>query len=279
MKVLKINKNIALEINTRSAIISLKSNWKRNEETLKLRKELLDLIKSNKQSFFEYKETYLFALFNLSAEYLINKNYKEGLNTSIIGIRESLSYKDTIMYYEFVSNTGTANYYLGNYQLAIDSLQKGLPYEDEHGKAMSNYYLGKSYTKLSKPQLAQYHFLQTDSIYQSTQDIFPELRDTYENIIDYYKSKGDTDNQLRFIDKLLAVDKKLDATYKYVTEEVYQKYDRQQLVAQKEALQDTITSYEKSWWYYVGSVLIILALAASGLWWYFFIVILLFVYK
>ncbi len=254
LEVLKINKNVLLELRVRDAIIALKTNWRANKETLNFKKENLQFIINNKESILDFEKTYLYALGNLSKEYIRNEKYKEGLETIIKGILESIKYKDTLEYYDFVSNAGAAKYYLGNYQAAIDSLLKALPYENDHGKAMSNYYLAKSFDKLKQPEKAQFHFLKTDSIYQATKDIFPEMRIAYEHIIDYYKSKNDTENQIKYYDRLLAADAKIDSTYKYVTETIQKKYETPQIIAERAALLEKVQNDKNSWKYSFGII-------------------------
>ncbi|WP_298418129.1 helix-turn-helix domain-containing protein [uncultured Kordia sp.] len=267
LQVLKTNKNVLLELEVRNAIIVLKTNWRANEETLNFQKENIQFVINNKDSILDFEKTYLYALGNLSKEYIRNKKYKEGLETIFKGILESIKYKDTLEYYDFVSNAGAAYYYLKNYQTAIDSLQKALPYESYHGKAMGNYYLGKSYDKLNQPEKAQIHFLKTDSIYQVTKDIFPEMRIAYEHIIDYYKSKNDTENQIKYYDRLIETDKIIDSTYTYVANTIEKKFDTPQAIAERARLVEEAKANENSWKYSFGIISAAL-LAISGVLFY-----------
>ena len=263
LDVLKVNKNIQLEIDLRSAIMSLKSNWLSDEETLEFSLKHLDFIINNKEAIHDFEETLFIALYNLSSRYIRSKRYIKSLEISKSGIKESLIYKDTSMYYEFVSNSGIALYYLKNYNASIDSLKKALPYKSDHGKAMSNYYLGKSYNKLKQPEKAHFHFLKTDSIYQATKDIFPEMRIAYEHIIDYYKSKNDAENQIKYYDRLLETDKIIDSTYTYVTETIEKKYETPQVIAERARLVEELEAKKNAWKYSFGIISAIL-LAVIG---------------
>ncbi|MGH1387398.1 tetratricopeptide repeat protein, partial [Kordia sp.] len=258
LEVLKTNKNVSLEIDIRSAIISVRSNWSLSEEDLNFKKETLEFVINNKEFILDYTETYFVALSNLSLGYLRNKKYKQGLEIAKKGIQETIHIKDTISYYDFVTYGGYAQYYLENYQIAIDSLQKALPYRDDHGKAMNNYYLGKSYDKLNQPEKAQFHFLKTDSIYQATKDIFPEMRIAYEHIIDYYKSKNDTENQIKYYDRLLETDKIIDSTYTYVTETIEKKYETPEAIAERARLVEELETKKNAWKYRFGAISAIL---------------------
>ncbi|WP_158269145.1 helix-turn-helix domain-containing protein [Kordia periserrulae] len=194
----------------------------------------------------------------MSSAYINTNDHIKSLLNSKKGIKETINTLDTLSYYDFISMTGQAQYFLKNYQAAIDSLQKALPYRNDHGKAMSNYYLGKSYGKLNQPEKAHFHFLKTDSIYQVTKDIFPEMRDAYEHIIEYYKSKNDVQNQIKYYDRLIETDKIIDSTYTYVTETINKKFDTPQAIAERNRLVEEAKAKESSWKYSFAAISAIL---------------------
>ncbi|WP_205318034.1 AraC family transcriptional regulator [Kordia sp. SMS9] len=257
LKVLSKNRNVELELDTRNAIISIQGNWSANEETLDFIKEDLEFLITNKENIQDFKIKYLYALGNLCKGYIKNKKYNESLKISKQGIQESLIFKDTLESYDFTSLAGQTQYYLGNYQAAIDSSLKVLPHLikiDDRDLVMEYYYLAKSYNKLKQPEKAQFHFLKTDSIYQATKDIFPEMRNVYEHIIEYYKSKNDVENQIKYYDRLIETDKIIDSTYTYVTETVNKKFDTPQAIAERARLLEEAQAKENSWKYRFGAI-------------------------
>jgi len=254
LEVLKKNKNIELEINTRNSIISVKSNWGTNEENLYFTLDFIKFIESQRNYKVLYQYDYQLAIYNLAITYIKLQNYDKAFETIKLGITEIKGIDN----YDFVSLAGITQYYLENYKTAIDSLQKALPYRDDHGKAMSNYYLAKSYDKLSQPEKAQFHFLKTDSIYQVTKDVFPEMRIAYEHIIEYYKSKNDTENQIKYYDRLIETDKIIDSTYTYVTETVQKKYETPQAIAERNRLLEEAKEKQNAWKYNFGIISAIL---------------------
>lgn len=261
-------KNVQLEIDLRREIIGLKSNWGNNEDVLKFYLEDLKFIKQQVNFKKKYKKDYLLVLYNLSVEYLQNKQYQESLLISNEGIRESLIYKDTVNYYDFIFLSSAAQYHLKKYKIVLDSLLK-IPFRNEYGEAINNYYLGKSYDKLNQPEKAQFHFLKTDSIYQATKDIFPEMRNVYEHIITYYKSKNDVENQIKYYDRLLEADKIIDSTYTYVTETVDKKFDTPEAIAERARLVEEAKAKESSWKFGFG-IISVISLGISGLLIYIF---------
>ena len=269
LEFLSQKENIRLEIDVRIAVITLVNNWKGSEEILKYNEELVSFLHSLLLKNVRYKNRYFNALGNLSLTYIGVGQYKKSLSNTRKGILETINTQDTIKYYDFVSNAGIAKYYLKDYQPAIDSLKKGLPYEDGHGKAMGNYYLAKSYNKLNQPEKAQFHFLKTDSIYQVSKDIFPEMRNAYEHIIDYYKSKNDTENQIKYYDRLIETDKIIDSTYTYVTNTVEKKYETPQAIAERNRLLEEAQEKENAWKYSFGIISAILLLISGVLFYAF----------
>lgn len=256
--IIKKNKNILLEVDVRSAIVLLKSNWSTNKEVLIFLEETHKFIIKNKEKILDYENVYLTSLNNLIIEYTKNKLFVEALKVSEEMINESKSYKNLLKYHEAIFLTAIIQYNLKNHKASIDSLLKVLPYKKKYGLAISNYYLAKSYDKLKQPEKAQFHFLKTDSIYQATKDIFPEMRIAYEHIIDYYKSKNDAKNQIKYYDRLLAADAKIDSTYKYVTETVQKKYETPQIIAERARLMEEAKAKENTWKYSFGIISIIL---------------------
>lgn len=261
LEVLKLNRNITLEIDTRNAIIALKSNWSSSKETLKHQLELFNFIRKQKNYKKEYKVAYAISIYNLSVEYGKNRNYKKQLEFAKLGIDEKIKDVKEVSYYDYVSRAGVAQYYLGNYKASIDSCLKALPYLlkiNTRDVMMRLYYIAKSYDKLKQPEKAHFHFLKADSIYQATKDIFPEMRDAYEHIIEYYKSKNDVQNQIKYYDRLIAVDKVIDSTYTYVTETVNKKFDTPQAIAERNRLVEEAKAKESSWKYSFAAISAIL---------------------
>lgn len=261
LDILKKNTNIRLEMDARNVIISLKANWASNEEVLRYYSEFLDFIKKQKNYRKEFEVEYAIILANLANAYARNKNYNKQLELAKLGIKEKFDKIITPNSLEFVSIAGTAQYYLGNYQAAIDSTLKALPHLikiNDRNVIMKHFYLAKSYDKLKQPEKAQFHFLKTDSIYQATKDIFPEMRIAYEHIIDYYKSKNDVENQIKYYDRLIETDKIIDSTYTYVTETIQKKYETPQIIAERAALLEKVQNDKNSWKYSFGIISVVL---------------------
>jgi AraC-like DNA-binding protein len=253
--VLKINNNVRLELKTRNAIISTKANWQTDDESLKYLLELLIFLKKQANYKVEYNEEYAQVIYNLSNEYGRLGNHLKQLEFAKLGIVEKFTEIRNPNYFDFVSSAGAAQFYLGNYQAAIDSCLKALPYEIKINDAiMDYYYLGKSYDKLHKKEKAHNYFLAVDSIYQADKDVYPELLSAYEHIIEYYKNKNDLENQIKYYDRSIEVDKIIDSTYTYVTETVDKKFDTPQAIAERNRLVAEAKAKESTWKYGFGII-------------------------
>ena len=156
------------------------------------------------------------------------------------GITESLVLQDSIWYYNFVSGSGIINYYNKDYVGAIDSINKATPYIDTTTLMMACLYKGKSFYDLRQKDSAIIYFKKVDTLFGKTQDEFPELREMYQTLVDYYKEKNDIKNQLIYIDKLLYIDSLMVHNYKYLNKNIVQKYDTPYLISQKEVLITTL---------------------------------------
>ena len=104
------------------------------------------------------------------------------------------------------------------------------------------------------------YFIKSDSISFANKNFEPIKRDGYEIIIDYYKKKGDLNNQLKFIDKLIYSDSIIAETQKNLSKEIFKKYDTPLLIKEKEGLIKNLNSKNS-----IFSWLIIFLLITSAL--------------
>lgn len=123
------------------------------------------------------------------------------------------------------------------YEEAIKEFSKSYDYfssiEDNNANYVL-YSLGKSYEGLNDKKKTVEYFTKLDTNVEKTNITFPDLRDVYTFLIDYYKENNDTQKQLYYIDRFLKVDKKLDEQFKYLSTELPKKYDTPNLLREKE---------------------------------------------
>jgi len=121
------------------------------------------------------------------------------------------------------------------------------------------YSLGKSYNGLEKKDISIQYFKRLDSNIQKTNITFPELREVYTYLIDYYKEKNDQEKQLYYIDRFLKVDKKLDDQFRYLSTELPKKYDTPNLLEEKENIISALERRKIMLYISVSALLIIIS--------------------
>ncbi|WP_282080958.1 helix-turn-helix domain-containing protein [Aquimarina algiphila] len=189
---------------------------------------------SYNKTLFALTDSYIYDdKFNLAGDY-INK-----------GIQETLRTEDLEVYSHFVVYSGMHQYFSKNYTQAIDSLNKGKELikkvdDIETRTAICDYYLGRSYRALGSIEISLQYFKNVDHTLKETEDIIPELIDTYDYLIADAKSKKDLEQQIEYINTLLRLDSIRHANQIYLTKNINERYDTAELVAEKEKLIDEL---------------------------------------
>lgn len=178
---------------------------------------------------------YLKNLYNTSLTYLHLENFELAKNFTELGITESLKVGDSSSYYNFVFNLGTTEYLLGNKVVAGKKITQSIDKIDNYSQAMAYYYLGNIDFEQNKFESSILKYSISDSISNSLNYYFPEMRKAYENLISFYESSDNVVKQLFFINKILKLDSTL-LNNKELKIEISQKYDRPILIQKKEEL-------------------------------------------
>ncbi|WP_109302508.1 helix-turn-helix domain-containing protein [Aquimarina sp. AU474] len=180
-------------------------------------------------------------LFALADAYIYNKQLDSAKIYIDRGIIEALETKDESIYSILVVYSGMLHYFSDKYEVAIDSLQKGkrlIQNTDEvkTRTAICDYYLARCHQAMGNIDLSVHHFENVDSILKKTDDVIPELIDTYDHLINYYKSQKQVDKQLEYINTSLRFDSILHANQIYLTKNISKRYDTVELISEKEKL-------------------------------------------
>ena len=229
-----INTLSSLKVETLQGLSVLNGIAYRHEEALAIHMEILSLLEKDRR----LHEIYILTVLgNITREYIRLKKLDSADHYIEKGIYESLRVKDSLQYYSFVADAGHNEYYKGNYKAALDSLDKAFPYKTDQNDRINHYlYKGKIAKDLGNLDEAITHFEKLDSIYEVHQDPVRELPEVYQTFIDYYKEKGDIQNQLKYINKFIAADSILDANFNYLNTNITKQYDIPLLISEKETL-------------------------------------------
>jgi len=188
---------------------------------------------------------YLASLHSLGLCYNRIGNYTECSEINKLGIAESVSLGYPQVANRFIHSEGINQYFKKQYNEAITKLKGAMPSivraGDFGNEAVANFYIGKSYWALKDQAQGIPYFLKVDSAFSDKGYIRPDLRETYEILIDYYAKRKDLDRQLHFVEKLLRADRFLEANYKYLSGRIHKEYDTKKLLAAKDDLEATLT--------------------------------------
>jgi AraC-like DNA-binding protein len=188
---------------------------------------------------------YLNSLHSLGLCY--NKVGNYGLCSEINkkGLKEGKRIGNTDMDFYFIHSEGINQFFLKNYREAIRQINYSLAFikqkQDFANQAVGYFYIGKSYWQLNEYETALPYFKKVVQIIEAKNYIRPDLRENYELMISYYKSKDDLKNQLYYIQELLKADRILDTRYQYLSNKIHKEYDTKKLLADKKSIEDLFT--------------------------------------
>lgn len=208
------------------------------DEAISLFRECVDYFRD------ENDRAYLNSLHCLGLCYIQKGNYKLATITNQKGISEGSLFEDTSMEFYFNHSEGINQCSVGNYTAAVQKLKSSLPkiiaLHDDTNETVAYFYIGKSYWSLKRYNDAITYFKKVDHIFHKKGYILPDLRQSYEYLIDYYKLNNDTESQLFYINQLLKVDKVLAQDYKYLLKKIVKEYDTKELIKAKNAIENTV---------------------------------------
>lgn len=128
---------------------------------------------------------------------------------------------------------GVNLFYKSDYSAAIQKLEHALKAirqdEDFANEAVAYFYIGKAYKAIKRTDKAIAYFKKIDSIFMEKEYIHPELRESYELLIDYYTSRDEIKAALPYIRRLLIIDKELKENFQYLNQKVHKEYDTKEL--------------------------------------------------
>ncbi|WP_298508835.1 AraC family transcriptional regulator [uncultured Kordia sp.] len=203
---------------------------------------------------------YVQTLFQLSSLYYESENNTKCTAINAKGIKLSKEHNLLNFYYHFVVNEGINLSVKGDYSSSIDSIQKGYPHLEEVDKGIANFYLGKSYYAIGKKEKALYYFKKVDTIFRNTNDLLPPLRDAYVYLIDEAKLEQDKEQQLYYTTQMLEVNKVIHSNYKYLSSNIFKKYDTPKYEAERNELidelkEENLTILQKNKWITISSII------------------------
>ena len=101
------------------------------------------------------------------------------------------------------------------------------------------------------------YFQKVNKAFTEKNYIYPNLRESFELSIDYYKSIKDLNSQLACIDQLLLADKYLNSNYRYLTSRISKEYDTKELVDAKNEIEDALQFHKRQNLFFIVLIIIL----------------------
>ena len=166
---------------------------------------------------------------------------------NIYGMREAKKLNVEFYEYEFGLIQGVTEYHNRKFEVALDSFNKYIPLLTNYKNSskllpdrlpLSHFYAAKANIELRNNAKAIEHFESIDSIFNEEQNLFPSLRESYEYLIKFYKSRNDKDKQLTYINQLIKIDSITFANKLFLNRGIVMEYDIPKLKFEKQNIED-----------------------------------------
>ncbi len=213
----------------------------------------------------ENETAYLKSLHALSLCYIANQNYSLANQTNKIGISESRATNNVEMLAYFTHAEGIVLFHQQQYQSSLRELNRSLPFmikkDDWAGITVAYFYLAKNYLQLHDEKKGIKYLRKVDYSVRKHNYIRPDLRETYEILLQYYENKANVDSVYYYGKQLMYLDKKIASEYKYLIGKVFKEYDTKEFTeAQKRTELKRIRQNKMSVLLISGLILIILVM-------------------
>ncbi|WP_428741652.1 helix-turn-helix domain-containing protein [Tenacibaculum sp.] len=229
----KKHNNKSLEIRVKHSIGSLKRRLKMYDEAAIIFKENLEYAKKN-----SLEEKRLSSIMELANLYTESKKIDSAQRYIKLGKTLSLRSKDTFRYHHLNLNQGIVECHKKNYRVAIELLEREIPFFKERKSdnflTYVFFYLGKSFEGINEEEKKIIVYKKVDSLFQIEKPIFSFVREAYESLINKYKKDNDLKNQLLYINKLIKFDSIVNYNERYLNRKIYREYDIPKLKSEKE---------------------------------------------
>lgn len=214
------------------------------EEAAALFKECIDYFGQDEKSH-NMQRGYVSSLQGLAWSYTKTNRIAESSELLATALRsaERAKFSELDTHYP-VFRQGINDYFLGKYDSALYKIEQKMPFllenEDFAWASVGQFYIGKSYWDRGDRERAIGYFKKIDEVFESKNYTHPDLRNAYELLINYYKSQGDKDKQIRYIEQLVRVDSFYIQNYKHLISSIYNEYTTGDLLLAKSELETAL---------------------------------------
>jgi len=221
-------------------------------EALKIYKEIFNYYRNSEVKKLTYSTIiYQKSIFGIADTYKALKLTDSATYYNKIGYNQARITNNEQMLYLFTLNEGANQVLKKNYNQALDSIQKALPfvkkYNDKANRMASYFYLGKINEGLSNTNEALKNYIKVDSIYTTDKVMYPELIEGYHFLIAHYKKIGDKEKQLKYVTNYISIDSSFQKNHNIMYKLFVKEYDVPHLFKEKEALIRSLKKYNSGY--------------------------------
>lgn len=198
-----------------------------------------NLVYGNKRGYYNSLHQMAVCYRNLGHQKLADSITDVGLS----GIGMDKDYKQEKGY--FLKEKGISEFNKRDYTNALNSLQEATldiaAVNDFSWMTVCYSYIGKTYKELGDKDRSLRFLRKVDSIFDTHHFILPEVRSSYELMIDHYRESGDLKKQLYYTKQLLKADEQISRDFKHLSSKIHREYDTKILREGKSLLEKKIS--------------------------------------
>ena len=237
----KKTNNVEQQYDIKFFIALLKNNVGEHEEGLSLLKESVAYRKKQFLKDSIYRHWYLHSMFAVVNQFNVLKQPDSALIYLKKPMALALKLKDSVAYSRMLLSTVVSHNLKSEYRFALDSLKKYDSFIRDVEVRIGTefrvaFWYGNIYYKQGKKEIALPYLKRMDSLAFADTFFVEAMNENYVHLIDYYKGKKDTEQQLFYINRLLKVDSIFDNNGTYLSKKLYNNYDTPNLIKEKQEL-------------------------------------------
>jgi len=211
------------------------------DEAIHIFRKSYNFLERNEKYKDSFSDSYLKSINGLSYSFLVRNELDSTIHYNQLEISESKIYNNKYHYNTSRIIEAFINYERGNYIKALDSIEKYHLYleelKDNSCLAITTHlYRGKVYKKLNDTITAIRAFKKVDSIVDKNKKYISNIRENYDYLINYYRSRNDIENELLYIKKRSYFDSILYNNNIYLNKTIASKYETPKLLKKKNSL-------------------------------------------
>jgi AraC-like DNA-binding protein len=232
------------------AIASLKRRAGNSDEALELFRKNFSYAKKNLANH-QQDHSYFNAIFGMASIFNDRMEIDSASYYNAFGLKESKRLKSAYYSNLFSLNEGLTLFYKKDYAAAIVLLKKHTSYFEKIKDALQlpigYFYIAESYRLMDKEEQAIPYYKKIDSIFEQTKSLFPNVKETYIRLMNYYEKIDDSDRKAQYALQRPKVDSIVNANDLYLSETLVKNYDMPKIRAAQEKERKESEAKEKGY--------------------------------